>query len=371
MLTKNIKYSIILNLKNIPGSKVRGKYVIFECDDWGGIRMPSAKVYKKMLNAGIPIHNNRFNKYDILANKQDLEQLFEVLLSVKDKNGHPAVMTPVVNVANPDFIKIKASGFTEYYYEPFTETLRKYYAGEDIFKMWKEGIAQGIFTPESHGREHISVQHWLQKLREGDKMLIYAFDHEFVSVPVNGVHKAILEFRPEFYFNHPSQIAFFKNSIPDGINLFKKLFGYIPNAFVPSNSIFHPLLEKVIAESGIKNLYVKHFNPVPDKNGNLKMKYYRIGKLTSFGLKYYTRNCVFEPTDPAYRGICHTLRQIETAFRWGKPAIISTHRVNFVGGIEEKNRLKGLFELKLLLKEIINKWTDVEFKSSENMFSQI
>lgn len=371
MHLKDIKYSLILNLKNIPGSKSGGKCVVFECDDWGSIRMPSGKVYTRMLNAGIPVNNNRFNKYDTLANTQDLEQLFEVLLGARDKNGHPAVMTPVVNVANPDFKKIKESDYTEYYYEPYTDTLKKYYPGEDVFKLWKEGMALGIFTPEYHGREHISVQHWLKKLREGNKNLRYAFDNEFVSVPVNGVHRAILEFRPEFYFNHPAQIDFFRNSIPDGVILFKKLFGYIPNTFAPSNGIFHPLLEKIVANTGIKYLYVNHFNPVPDKYGNLKKKYYRIGKLTSSGLRYYTRNCVFEPTDPGYRGVGFTLKQIKTAFKWGKTAIISTHRVNFTGGIENGNRQKGLSELQVLLNAIIKEWPDVEFKSSEHILSQM
>ncbi len=357
-------YSLILNLKNIPGSKVKGKIVVIECDDWGGIRMPSSKVYTTLLNAGIPVNNNRFNKFDTLANKKDLEQLFEVLTSVKDKHGHPAVMTPVVNVANPDFERIKAADFTRYFYEPFTKTIKKYYPDENTFKIWKEGMNSGIFTPELHGREHISVQHWLQKLREGDKNLRFAFDHKFVSVPSKGVNKAITEFRPEFYFSSLAQIDFFRTSIPDGVKIFQQLFGYLPNALVPSNGIFHPLLEKTVADAGIKYLYVNYFNLVPDQNGNLKKKYYRIGKLTSTGLMYYTRNCVFEPTDLAYPGIEFTLRQIEAAFRWKKPAFISTHRVNYVGGIEEKNRFTGLSELKLLLKAIIKKWPDVEFKSS-------
>src|SRR5690606_400030 len=116
---------------------------------------------------------------------------------------------------------------------------------------------------------------------------------------------------------------------------------------------------------------VNHLSPVPDKNGNLKLKYYRTGKKTSGGLIYYTRNCAFEPTDPGYLGIGLTLRQIEAAFRWGKPANISTHRVNFIGTLNEKNRDKGLKELRSLLKAIVLRWPDVEFMSSADMFKAL
>jgi len=363
-------YDIIINLKNIPGKRFKRKLVIIECDDWGSIRMPSREVYDKLLKSNIPVNGNRFNSYDTLADKEDLEFLFEVLLSVKDKNSHPAVITPVTNVANPDFKKIKESDFTQYFYEPFTETLRRYGRHPETFKIWGKGIEMGIFLPESHGREHISVQIWLQKLREGNKQLRFAFENEFVSVPLEGLYWAVQEFRPEFYFNNLNQVDFLKNSIIDGVKLFKKLFNYIPHSFVPGNAIFHPSFENTLAETGVKYLYVNHFSHIPDKHGKLKLKYYRAGNTTSQGLTYYTRNCAFEPTDSGYHGLDLTLKQIEAAFRWGKPAIISTHRVNFIGGIEKGNREKGLTELKLLLTTILNKWPDAEFVSSAEMFRE-
>jgi hypothetical protein len=57
---------------------------------------------------------------------------------------------------------------------------------------------------------------------------------------------------------------------------------------------------------------------------------------------------------------------MEAAFRFGKAAIISTHRVNFTGGLKKENRDKGLQELSLLLKEIIKRWPAVEFMSTKD-----
>lgn len=362
----DIKNFFKINLKNIPGKRIRNKYVVIESDDWGGIRMPSKEVYNKLLEANIPVPDE-WSRVDTLADKQDLEHLFEVLLSVNDVNGHAAVMTPFTNVANPDFMRIKESGYTQYFYELFTETLNRYGRHPDTFKTWEKGIEMGIFTPEFHGREHISVQLWLNKLREGNPKLQFAFDHEFVAIHLKEQQMVYKGFRPEFYFNDINQIDFLKNSITDGVRVFKEIFSYIPHVFVPSDGIFHPFLEKTLAETGVKYLYVDRFSYFPDNHGVLKRRYCRVGKQSVDGLVYYTRNCGFEPINPGYQGIDYTIRQIEAAFRWCKPAIISTHRVNYIGAIERRNREKGLNELKLLLDSIIKNWPDVKFISSANM----
>jgi len=80
------------------------------------------------------------------------------------------------------------------------------------------------------------------------------------------------------------------------------------------------------------------------------------------------RNVVFEPTeDRGIDWVAFTMKQIETAFRWNKPAIISSHRVNFCGHIDPKNREKGLTALKNLLEKIVKKWPDVEFMAADEL----
>jgi len=61
------------------------------------------------------------------------------------------------------------------------------------------------------------------------------------------------------------------------------------------------------------------------------------------------------------------LAQIEDAFRWRKPAIITAHRVNFIGSIEQSNRDKNLRQFKKLLLEIQKKWPEVEFLSADKL----
>lgn len=351
------------NLKNIQGKRFLKKILIIECDDWGGIRMPSIDVLKKLQNKGLNLENDRFNN-DTLGTTEDLAQLFDILNAIKDQHGRSAVMTPITNVANPDFKKIKQSGFTQYYYEKFTDTLLNYGQGNGVFELWRQGIEAGIFLPELHGREHISVQIWLQKLREGNKDLLFAFDNNFVFLVVPDVHPTVKGFRAEFFFDNETQLPFLKTSIKDAISIFKDIFGYQPKIFVPSNAVFHPIFEDELCASGIRFVYANRSYIYKDENGKTRKKRIITGQKSRTGITYYTRNCAFEPSSKGYKGIEYTLMQVAAAFRWGKPAIISTHRVNFVGGINQFNRTSGLKELEMLLKAVTKRWPDVEFMSS-------
>ena len=372
MNIKALKYNIVLNLKNIPGSTVAKKIVVLECDDYGGIRMPSIDVLAGLKAEQVPVNLSRYNLLDTLEDKEDLAQLFEVLSSVRDKEGKPAVMSPFVNVANPDFDKIKAAGYSQYFYEPFTTTLQKYNRHPDTMKVWKQGMESGVFSPEFHGREHIAVQPWLQKLQEGNPSLLKAFEYGFVAVNnVDGLSQDLQEFRPEFYFTKDSQKHFLHQSIHEGVKLFEDLFGYTPSSFTPSNSVFHPDFEKTVYAAGVPFLVVGHKNPTPANDGQITFTNYTFRqKIKDNQLNFYVRNCAFEPNDDSYTSIDITLRQIAAAFRWKKPAIISTHRVNFVGGIHQQNRDEGLRELHSLLKTIVKRWPDVEFMSTANMLKE-
>jgi len=61
------------------------------------------------------------------------------------------------------------------------------------------------------------------------------------------------------------------------------------------------------------------------------------------------------------------MKRIAMAFAWGKPAIICTHRVNFAGALEEKNRTENLAMFRELLNRMIQRWPALEFMSSDQL----
>ncbi|MFZ4057671.1 MAG: hypothetical protein ACOYKE_06005, partial [Ferruginibacter sp.] len=65
--------------------------------------------------------------------------------------------------------------------------------------------------------------------------------------------------------------------------------------------------------------------------------------------------------------VSFTTQQVAAAFRLHKPAIISTHRVNYCGQIDPSNRTKGLKALKALLHQLVKKWPDLIFMSAPEL----
>ena len=357
-------------LYNMFGWRTKRYLVVIESDDWGTIRMPSREVYEEFMRRGIRVDRDPYCRYDNLATKHDLENLFEVLQSVHDKNGHPAVITANTLSANPVFDKIKESNFTEYYFEPFTDTLRRDTAHAEAFAMWKEGITAGVIRPQSHGREHLYVKKWLQTLRNGDKVTRTAFD-----LGTWGLTEIVDPSIHEYYmgaFNsgEDADIKEFEVIVDDALLMFKDIFGYVSKSFTPTTYEWSPKIEPCLIEHGVKYIQCRFQQTIPLDDDKTKKISYRgfQGTRTKTGLIRTFRNCFWEPTTKEnYDWYSDCLKRIEIAFKWGKAANICAHRLNFIGSIDSANTDKNLPEFKRLLQEIVKRWPDVEFVTSDQL----
>lgn len=357
-------------LAALPGWRTKRKLVVLESDDWGSIRMPSVEAYNNLQKAGIDLISDDgaiFNKFDSLATTQDISGLFEVLTSVKDKLDRPAVITPVAVVANPDFEKIRDSGFTAYFFEPFTETLRKYTDCENSFSLWQEGIRQRLFVPQFHGREHLNVKVWMKALNKGNSIARAGFDNYFWGMTTQNEPDIGLEFQAAFDFSEPSDLVYQTDVIATGLGLFKDIFGYQASYFAPPNGPFSSGLERHLADNGIKYISMPRIQSEPMGQGKVRKRLHWIGKKNPSGLRIITRNCFFEPVVQGTDWVDHCLSDISIAFRWHKPAIISTHRVNYVGALYAANRNNGLARLSELLKRITREWPEAEFITTDEL----
>jgi len=105
----------------------------------------------------------------------------------------------------------------------------------------------------------------------------------------------------------------------------------------------------------------------PQGQGKFKTKFHWLGQTNRHGQKYITRNCFFEPSDHSKDWVASCISEIELAFKYKKPAVISSHRVNYIGSLVQENREQSNKKLENLLTKIINTWPDVEFISSSNL----
>jgi hypothetical protein len=368
----NFKQFVLHNAINVPGRYSRRKIVVIESDDWGSIRMPSKEVYKKLLKSGYVVDQRIFEKYDSLEGQDDLELLFEVLAKHKDGNGKAAVITANAVSANPDFDKIKGSDFQQYYYEPFTETLQKTPGCSAVFKLWEEGYNSGIFIPQFHGREHINVAAWMKALQNKDADTRMAFEYG-----MNGIFPRLRpeegnQFMVALNPTNQDELSATNRILEDGIRLFHSIHGFRPLSFIAPCYTWHPSNEKILSENGIASIQGGYIQSVPSVSPETSRKYlHYIGQRNNLGQYYSIRNCTFEPVTGIAQAVEKCLSQMTLAFRWGKPAIICSHRINYIGRIHPENRDRNLKAFDALLGQIVRLWPDVEFVSSPDLFQTI
>lgn len=355
------------NLSNIPGWRTGRKLVVIESDDWGSVRMPSLAAFEAMSKAGLDMDSEDFGRYnqnDTLATREDLAALFEVLSKHVDRNGANPVITAVAVVANPDFDKIRENGFSSYVYEPFPVTLDRY-GHTGAFSLWKEGLGKGLFVPQFHGREHLNVAAWMRALQSGEKEVRLAFDHGCWGY--NNKHKHGLRYQAAFDLEFAEDLKVQAEVISSGLALFEQLFGYKATFFVPPNGPYNNSLDEAAAAAGVKYMSSPKLQLEVLGEGKTRRCFHYMGQKNKYGQYYITRNCVFEPNIGGKDWVDSCMNEINIAFAWGKPAVISSHRVNYIGALNPGNRVNGLSQLDSLLKRIRAKWPEVEFVTSSRL----
>jgi len=354
------------HLVNVRGMRTARKLVVIESDDWGGIRMPSREVFDALQAEGCHPETDPYMRYDSLESDEDLSQLFQVLSGVRDSKGSGAVLTANAVVANPDFDRIRDSGFTEYHYEPFTETLQRYEGRDQVYRLWKEGMGAGIFIPQFHGREHLHVMRWMRDLAAGDPMLRKAFGHRMISI---SSIPSKMRFAYMEGMDHSTEVERLAKSeiLESGHRLFISLVGYPSKSFIANCYIWDRTVEEVLSSQGVKVMQGILNQIRPNYSGGHTLVRHYMGERKN-GMAYTIRNVFFEPAlDPSVDWVDDAMSRIGIAFNWGKPAVIGSHRVNFCGSIDPDNRGRNLEMLDRLLRRILKRWPDAEFISSAHL----
>ncbi|AWI24443.1 hypothetical protein [Flavobacterium pallidum] len=368
MSLKNIKQAVANNMKNIRGWKTDRKIVVISVDDYGNVKVDSAEAIAQMEKEGVkPL--SHFDIHDTLETEEDLLQLFEVLSSVKDRNGNHAVFTAFALPANIDFDKMKANNYEKYEYELLPETFGKRKGYENVWNLWQEGMRKKLIVPQFHGREHLNVKILNDALQRQDKNTLVALKNRcYTSISL----KNYPSYTAAFDFSDFSECAAHDEIVVDGLNAFENVFGFRATHFNAPGGRENAVLHKTLKENGI--LYID--TPFDKKEhlggGKFKRIFNYTGKQNEFGQTFMVRNVAFEPImKRGYDPVQHALKQVESAFRWNKPAVISSHRVNYAGLVDPKNREKGLSGLKTILSEITKRWPEVEFMSANELAALI
>ena len=354
------------HIKNIGGWSSKRRLVVFAVDDYGNVRLDSAEAGRRIAAAGVPL-THFMDRLDTLETSSDLESLFEVLDRFRDQAGSPPVFTAYTLTANPDFAELR-SGCGDYRFLNLKETFDDAssrqpanYAG--TWSLWSEGIARGLIFPQFHGREHYNLEVLRHKLGRKSRDLLINLANDSLVGLTSEDNLPGLHYTRSFAWNADTDFRLQAETLKSGLELFEQLFGFRSLTFAPPALTLHPSLHPVLIEEGVRAI---DRNRVENAGGR-GMTRNKLGQKTRSNLITLVRNVVFEPTTSPATAVARALQQIQAAFFWNKPAIISSHRVNFCGQIDESNRKQGLEALQSLIQEILARWPDVKFLTAEEL----
>jgi hypothetical protein len=368
--------SLIRYYVQFRGWKTKRRIVVIESDDWGSIRMPDKKTFDILSKKNPKILRDPYCKFDMLESKADIDALSNVLTRFKDFSGKPPVITVNTIVGNPCFDKIKESRFESYFFEEFDKTYQRFSDGNRTLDALYSAINEGLLFPQLHGREHVHVPLWLNELRSGQPELLHAFEHNCFGVPYsssssNNLRKNLLASLDRTGVE--SEHTFQENSIQDGAHIFEKQFGFRSVSFIAPAYTWQRSIEKKLSEVGVISLQglPLQYEASKDKNAYNKLLHFT-GQRNKLGQHYTVRNVFFEPsTNINFDWFGSAIERVGEAFFFNKPAIISMHRLNFIGGIDHDQRNRNLILLANFFSALLKKWPTIEFITSQQLANVI
>lgn len=364
--------SLKTKIINYYSWKTNRKIIVIQSDDWGSIRMPSNLVRNKLEKHPHINVDNAYDRFDTLARVNDITALFEVLRRYKDKNGnHPVVTTNCV-LANPCFEAIKNSGYQQYFFEPIQQTFEKYKNAKAL-QLWGEGVNDKLFCPQFHGREHVNVSQWMSKLLSDHPGVRYAADKGVFSATFPSLNTTKRNFQTAWdYVSNEAELTV-NEAIEEGLAMFRQFFGYQSISAIAPAYTWSDSAEKILVDHQVIGMQGIHKRKIPlhPSAQFLAKSYLYTGKKNTSGQYYLVRNSFFEKShDEAWNGD-NCLSRVKKAFDNNTPAIISSHRVNFIGSLNEANRTANLIDFSATLKAIVTTWPDVEFLSTPDLLRAI
>lgn len=363
-----LKQTIKKHLINSRGPRLQAKIVVFESDDWGSIRIPNQNVREDLLSKLLVKSSDPFSKYDTLETSDDYNALYNVLNNFQDASGNYPLITANIVMNNPDFDRIAAGNFKKYYSESFLRTYATSTNCASAFETLRNGINGKLIVPQFHCNEHLNVIRWMKFLQDGNERYRYAFERKCFAIDEVSADNRRGNLMAAYDYQNHSELNYIKESIADGLQQFENIFGFKSKTTVAPCYVWDPIVEDVFNIYGVKTFQGSFVQNCPVEGEGFKKKYRFSGQLNRLEQKYLVRNCLFEPAlSSKVDWVSKCMESIMIAFKWGKPAIIGTHRINFCSGMNQNQRDENLKLLEELLKQILIRWPEVQFSDSGSL----
>lgn len=307
---------------------VRLKAVVLESDDWGLCAWaPDREAWTAL--ADTPAFRSRAGRRyggSTLESTADVKALADLLLDHRGGDGLPPVWQANTVMANPDYPRLSAAS-RDPSSLPLVELpgMPGRWTRPGLWDEVRRATDAGVWWVELHGLHHLPESAWLAALRRGDGDARRALEQES---PVCAAVEASGEYDPSEPSDHR------RRDLERAVARFRTLTGRVPRSFCPPDYRWDESLEAEAERLGVTTFQGKAEqagSPFPQLRRlliGLRWPHVR-------GARFYMPpRTAFEPCGP---GEGRTSAAIETALRcargaWkrARPAVLSSHRLNYV-----------------------------------------
>lgn len=327
--------------------RVDVKYIVIESDDWG---LERAKHDDAINWTEKKYGSDQFTRWttDALETQEDLQELFHVLKSYKNKFEKPPILTANFITHNVD--RDNAGNLI---YRPLSQT------SGSLLDLYKEGIAQNLIYPQFHGFSHFNTVALADynQTQESDEAYKQGFMLARTTIKSNLIFlqgeysKQNLNAEEQFHL---------------GMNEFKNVFGFEATSFIPPTYIFDHKYFDLLSKSSIN--YLQAGNRIFSRKRN---RYIFPTLRKRNGILWGIRNARLD-IHPDYNfEYAQCIDSIEKAFQLQLPAVIDFHRVNFSGRFKPDYRERTIKQMQLLFDSIHKRWPEAEFITSNQLIDKV
>lgn len=326
----------------------RLRAVCLASDDWGlpGFVPDSLAIAHLDRRALAPGGVMEVYWHSTLEDSAMVADLGAVLARHRDRDGLPAVLQPNYILASLAYDPDAGPG------EPAWRELELPQAppGYERPGMWRAVLdlqRAGLWHPELHGRWHYDPE--LRKRRTAASPAVQAAAARQI-LPFPGAESA-WELGS---WRDPDLVA---RELDRNLVRFRELFGYPPRSVIAPDYHWLDRHEDLWCARGLRVIQGQRQQRQPGwqgRSGRLRKLAHRIGTRWSRPDRVYLdRNCLFEPVQGRSGEASQqaSFQEVTRAWARGSPAIVQTHRINFVH-LDAALRRRGLAALDDLLRRI-------------------
>lgn len=305
----------------------RLKAVVIESDDWG-LCAWSADAHAFRVLADTPVFRHPAGRRyggSTLESAEDLAAMQRILEGAAGDGIAPVLQANTV-MASPAYDRLQAPMF-EAETLPLADFLHAppRWRRPGLDRALRGAIDAGVWWPELHGLHHLPEAAWLHALRRGERDARRAFEQQSM---VCGA----VEHGGEYGDGEPLDLR--RRNLALAVEKFRALFGRGPGSFCPPDYHWDGALDRDAEALGLVT-----FQGVAEVAGARAPRFRRL--FHRFRWPHFEGRRFAMPPRIAFEplsaeglsetlGVERTFRAVQDAWRRGQPAVVSTHRMNYV-----------------------------------------